>query len=128
MTTTFVIDDDAPILVEFKAQRPQAGAQEVMRGGLPSASEMAANVADQSVKALSTAMNTIHGMARRVTDTIKALPISQRPSQIEVEFGLKLDAQAGAVVAQAGTEASFTVKMTWEPDKPTRPERKRTSR
>ncbi len=113
MPTTFVIDDDAPILVEFKSQRPQPGAQEVMRGGLPSASEVVANVTEQSAKALNTAMNTIHGMARRVSETIKALPIAERPTQIEIEFGLKLDAQAGAVVAQAGAEASFTVRMTW---------------
>ncbi len=107
---TFTIDDDAPILVEFA---PRPGLQQV---ALPSPAELA----QQSAKALESAMNTIHNMARRVSATVKSLPIAERPSQIEVEFGLKLDAAAGAVIAQAGTEASFTVKLMWERREPKR--------
>ena len=114
---TFTMDDDAPILVEFAPRAPQPGLQETMRGW-PSAP--VGDIAEQSAKALNTAMNTIHNMARRVSDTIKALPMAERPSQIEVEFGLKLDAAAGAVIAQAGTEASFTVKLMWERREPKR--------
>jgi hypothetical protein len=120
---TFVIDEDAPILVEFTRRAPQAGAQEVMRGWPPSPAAAVANVAEQSAKAIDSAMSTIHNMARRVSATAKSLPIAERPSQIEVEFGLKLDAAAGAVVAQASTEASFTVKLTWERKEATRPAR-----
>jgi hypothetical protein len=46
-------------------------------------------------------------MARRVVATVKALSIAERPAKVEVEFGLKLDAAAGAIVAQAGVEASI---------------------
>ncbi|MEU4219717.1 CU044_2847 family protein [Actinoplanes sp. NPDC026623] len=35
------------------------------------------------------------------------------PDEIEVEFGIKLTAQAGAVLAKASTEAHFKVKLTW---------------
>lgn len=110
---TFTIDEGAPILVEFA---PRPGLQQV---ALPSPAELA----EQSAKALDSAMNTIHQMARRVATTVKALPIAERPSQVEVEFGLKLDAAAGAIVAQAGVEASLNVKLTWERKEARRPAR-----
>jgi hypothetical protein len=56
-------------------------------------------------------MSTIRAMAERVTATINS--ISERPSTVEVDFGLKLTAAAGALVASASTEASFLVKLTW---------------
>jgi hypothetical protein len=120
---TFTIDEDAPILVEFAPRAPQPGLQETMRGWPPSPAAAVAAVAEQSAQALDSAMSAIHNMARRVSATVKSLPIAERPSQIEVEFGLKLDAAAGAVVAQASAEASFTVKLTWERKETKRPAR-----
>lgn len=78
--TTFVIDDDAPILVEFTPRAPQPGTQEVMRGWPPTSAAAVANIAEQSAKAIDSAMNTIRGMARRVSETVKSLPITERPS------------------------------------------------
>jgi hypothetical protein len=101
---TFTIDEHAPILVEFKAA---PGLEHTTRG-LPSPTDLA----KQSEQAINAAMNTIHAAARRVVATIDAL--TERPSKVEVDFGLKLDAAAGALVAQASTEASFVVKLTWE--------------
>jgi hypothetical protein len=98
---TFTIDEHAPILVEF------APAPGVVRTALSPA-----DLAEQSSKALDSAMNTIHAVAQRVTATINS--ISERPSTVEVDFGLKLTAAAGALVASASTEASFIVKLTWE--------------
>ncbi len=105
--STFTIDESVPILVDF------APAPGVVRTALSST-----DLAAQSEKALNAAMNTIHGMARRVSATINAL--SERPTKVEVEFGLKLDAQAGALVAQARTEAGFNVTLTWERQQPRR--------
>jgi hypothetical protein len=100
--STFTIDENIPILVEFK---PAAG---VVRTALSPA-----DLAEQSRKALDAAMNTIHAMARRVNDTIGAIKISERPTTVEVDFGLVLTADANALVASASTEASFNVKLTW---------------
>lgn len=97
----FTIDEGAPILVELT---PRPGVQQV--------SLSPANIAEQSAKALDSAMNTIHHMARRVSATIDALV--DRPTQVEVEFGLKLEAEAGAFISKAGVEASLNVKLTWE--------------
>ena len=81
----------------------------VQRTALP---RSPAELAEQSAKALDAAMNTIHAMAKRVITTIDAL--TERPSKIEVDFALTLDATAGALIAAARTEASFEVKLTWE--------------
>jgi hypothetical protein len=39
------------------------------------------------------------------------------PYEIQVEFGLKLSAEAGAVLAAAGMEANYTVTLTWVKEK-----------
>lgn len=51
--------------------------------------------------------------AEAVIETFKALS----PDGLTVEFGLTVDAQAGAVFAKAGMGAHFTVTMTWTPTK-----------
>lgn len=38
------------------------------------------------------------------------------PETIEVEFGLKLDFKAGAVIASSGAEANFKIKLSWKRD------------
>ena len=102
----YTIDANEPILVEF-TKAP--GVEKVTRGMPPAAPP---NIAEKSAQVLSSAMNAIHNMAQRVKGTIDALP--DRPDTVEVSFGLKLDAEAGALVARAGTEASINVKLSWK--------------
>lgn len=68
--------------------------------------------AERSNKAIDTAMNTIKKMAQRVKELNDSVPIEF--SQIELEFGIKLDYEVGAIVARAGTEAAITVKLTYD--------------
>jgi Trypsin-co-occurring domain 1 len=35
------------------------------------------------------------------------------PESIELEFGIKLNAEAGAVIARTSAEGHFAVKLTW---------------
>jgi hypothetical protein len=51
-------------------------------------------------------------MARRVTATIDSLP--KQPKQIEVEFGIVLDMEAGAIIAKAGASATMNIKLILE--------------
>jgi hypothetical protein len=100
----FTIDENAPILVEF-AVRP--GAHDVGLVG-----DNIEELTEKSTEALDSAMNAIHKMARRVTETVEAL--AKRPSQVEVAFGLKLDAKTGALIAKAGVEANLNIKLVWD--------------
>ena len=57
-------------------------------------------------------MNTIYNTERQVTDTIESLDI--KPSSVEVEFGITLKGESGALIAKTGVEAAFIVKLTWK--------------
>jgi hypothetical protein len=46
---------------------------------------------------------------RSVLATLREL----EPDQHEIEFGIKLSAEAGVVIAKTAVEGHFTVKMSW---------------
>ena len=109
MTETTVESEGATILVEFDDLR-QTGVRQVSRGpgGIPE------ELAGKSARALDSAMGTIRSMAHRVTETVREIKVAERPDKVSVEFGLKLDAEAGAYIAKASTEAGFKVTLSWE--------------
>jgi uncharacterized protein YfiM (DUF2279 family) len=39
-----------------------------------------------------------------------------RPDSVEISFGIRLDAQAGALIAKTGAQGHFEVKLTWQPE------------
>lgn len=43
-----------------------------------------------------------------------------KPDQIEIEFGVKLNAETGALIAKASTEGQLTIKLTWSSGPPSR--------
>jgi hypothetical protein len=98
----FIPDPNAPILIEFA---PSPGMREVSLKG-PDLQKL-------SAEAMKNAMNTIYNTAREVTDSISALTV--KPSTVEVEFGITLKAESGALIAKGGADATFKVKLTWEP-------------
>jgi len=104
-------ENEVEILVDFGEEA--GGLVPVSKGGLGTLSVGTEELVERSKQALDRAMNTIQGMARRTIDAAKNL--TDPPDAIEVEFGIKLDVEAGAMVAKAGTEASITVKMVWRP-------------
>jgi len=99
--STFTINEDTPILVEF-APRP----------GVRQVSLSPADLAEKSAQALDRAMGTIRQMAQRVSALRVTLP--DEFTQVELEFGLKLEAEAGALISKVGAEASINVTLTWE--------------
>jgi hypothetical protein len=105
---------DITILVEFP-DRP--GVRQASIWNL-SKEELAA----KSREALDKAMNLIENMAQRASQLKDRIP--DNFTQAEIEFGVKLDYEAGALLAKAGAEGSITVKLTWEREKkpvPTQP-------
>lgn len=43
----------------------------------------------------------------------KLAGLAQAPSGIEISFGIKLSTAVGAIIAKAGGEANFSVKLSW---------------
>jgi hypothetical protein len=48
---------------------------------------------------------------RAVLAQLRAL--ADAPHEIEVEFGVKISAEASVIIARAGTEANFRVALKW---------------
>ena len=114
MPTEFEIDPNAQILIDFS----QPGVQPVS-GVMRMGPEKLDDLAEKSQKALNRAMSTVYQMAQQVTATMKALPPVDLPNNVEIEFGLKLDAEAGAYIVKSGIEATIRVTLAWErPEKP----------
>jgi hypothetical protein len=102
LMTTVHVEHAGVLLVEFA---PAAGLQQVALSP--------ADLAERSRIALDSAMSAIQSMAGRVCQSIDDL--AQRPAEVEVAFGLKLEASAGALIAKTSGEATLNVTMTWRP-------------
>ena len=61
-------------------------------------------------------MGTIRATAYHVAQTMDGLEDRVRPGEAEVEFGITLDAEAGAMLAKASTGAQIKVKPKWTID------------
>ena len=55
---------------------------------------------------------TIQTLANRTTEAINKLP--EKPSEFELEFGIKIDAEAGAIVSKVSTEGNLKIKLVWQ--------------
>ena len=106
MPTLEVEDEDDVILVEFENE-----------SGLRSVSNDPEELLEKSKMAIERSMATIQGMAKKAIKAIQGIPISERPSKVEFQFGIKMNGEAGAMVAKVGGEAAITVTMTWEHEK-----------
>jgi hypothetical protein len=42
--------------------------------------------------------------------------MTRRPDELEITFGVKLDAEMGAVIARTGIGGQLEVKLTWKAD------------
>jgi len=93
-TVTFDIED---------TDLTRSGPERVSRKGETIVAEL-----DES---LDQALASARPAAQAVLDTFRAMG----PDHVSIEFGLRLDVSAGAVIAKAGIEAHFTVTLDWDP-------------
>lgn len=64
------------------------------------------------------AQHTFEGAVEKVMPAVESVVERLRsaidaPDEVTVEFGIELNAQAGAILAAAGTTASLSVSVTW---------------
>lgn len=63
----------------------------------------------QAGQRLESALGSVRDAAQATLDTLTKLS----PETVEVEFGIKLAGEAGAMIAKTSAEGHFTVKLTW---------------
>ena len=98
----FPLEDGSSILVEV---------EDAEMGGVVRASRGSETIA-KAQKTFEEAMDKVKPAASTIIAKLRSLHDS--PDEIEVEFGLKLSADAGAFVASAGMEANYTVTLKWK--------------
>jgi hypothetical protein len=99
--TTFTPDENAPLLIEIT---PTPGVMEVAL----TPEELAAK-ADEVMQKV---MNAVHGVSRRFGDLYTNLP--DQFNQVELSFGIKINSEMSAIIAKAGVESTFSVKLVWQ--------------
>jgi hypothetical protein len=68
---------------------------------------------------LAKATGTLEDAMSRVRDAAAAAlaqfqDMVRQPDNVEIKFGVKLDAQAGAVIAKTGVQGHFEIKVAWK--------------
>lgn len=97
----FPLEEGGTIVVEVEQPKPEFGAIQV---GRPDAA------AEKATRTFSQALEQIQPAISAAVDKLRGL----QPDELSVEFGIKLNAQAGAFLASAGTEANFKVSIKWQ--------------
>jgi hypothetical protein len=98
----FPLEDGGSIIVEVEGTGGSVG---VVRGVRQD------EVVDRAKQSFETALEKLKPAAAAIIGKLRDL--SEPPDKIEVEFGIKLHADAGVVLAAAGAEANYTVTLTW---------------
>jgi hypothetical protein len=60
---------------------------------------------------LESALASVREAAQATLDVLSGLS----PEAVEVEFGIKLAGEAGALIAKTSAEGHFTVRLSWSP-------------
>jgi len=98
----FPLEDGTTILVEVDDSETGS----VVRSG------RVGDVVSKSQKTFEEAMDKVKPAASAIIAKIRSL--HDAPDEVEVEFGLKMSADAGAFVASAGVEANYKVTLKWK--------------
>ncbi|MEV8440582.1 CU044_2847 family protein [Actinosynnema sp. NPDC051121] len=100
---SFALPDDDAVLVEVEADGPEISP--VSRSG---------DVIRSAATSLDDALRHVRKAASTALANFREMDV--RPDEVQVEFGVKLTAQAGAVIAKTGVEGHLKIKLTWTRD------------
>lgn len=102
----FELPDGSRIVIESDELRGEPSGGVVKAGRLSEVAERAQESFEQTVE-------NARKAALVIVDKVRALHNS--PDEVEVTFGLKASGELNTlVVAKAGIEASYSVKLTWK--------------
>lgn len=101
----FKMDDGTPVYVEV-AQADGYDAERVSRGG--------ESVQRGFIEAETRFTETISRVKPAAEYVLNAFREMNAPDQITLDFGVKFNAKAGAVLASVDSEATFKVSLMWK--------------
>ena len=102
-------------IVQFETKQGKQVLVEVDEGRALHGEVLAANESGIAAKAKQSFEDALASVKPGIEAALQSLTnLVSKPQETEIEFGLKLDAAAGAIFARAGAEATFKVKLTWK--------------
>jgi hypothetical protein len=108
----FDLQDGGVIVVEVDEPEPEGGFELTARPG---------GIVTRTGQTFEDMLERIKPAASAIIGKLRGL--SDPPDEMTVEFGLKMSAEAGAVIAVAGAEANYKVTLSWK-RKPSKKDRK----
>jgi hypothetical protein len=102
---------DTPLLIEFSTN--QKGVENVSIFDFLNKNERD-KLKEKSNKALDKSMIIIQNLAERISDKINEINQTNRPKNVELDFGIKFDAELGIIIAKASMGATLNVKLIWD--------------
>ncbi|MCW8118935.1 MULTISPECIES: CU044_2847 family protein [Streptomyces violaceoruber group] len=108
-------------LVEF---RTEDGVRVVVEGVEDEDGARLVSRGDGPARAARTFEDSLDGVRAAAASALRVFRDgSLRPDAVELEFGVKLSAEAGAVIAKGSAEGHLVVRLNWSPEpSPTRTE------
>lgn len=100
----FTLEDGSSVLVEV--DEPEGSAIQ------PVASVSTGKLVYQAQVSLEQALDRVKPVASTVLNKLRS-GMTTPADEIEVTFGLKLSAEAGAIISSVGGEVTFEVKLKW---------------
>jgi hypothetical protein len=100
---SFRTEDGGEAVVEIDEQEP--GVVAVSRAG---------DAIAQATGSLETGLDRIRAVAQTTLDRLVAQP--RPPEEVTVEFGVRFNAKAGAVIAQTEASGHLKVSLVWRRD------------
>ena len=101
----FVLPDGSSIVAEVDDE--SIDSSRVMRGGAIAPSDIVVKANESFESALDRVRWAAEGLLARLTS------LASPPDEVAIEFGVKLNAETGAVIAKAATEANFKINIKW---------------
>ncbi|MFD5217999.1 CU044_2847 family protein [Streptomyces tendae] len=101
-------------LVEFKTED---GVRVVVEGVEDEDGARLVSRGDGPARAARTFEDSLDGVRAAAASALRVFRDgSLRPDAVELEFGVKLSAEAGAVIAKGSAEGHLVVRLSWSPE------------
>ena len=103
-------------ILQFRTEKDYSILVEVTEANVDEIQEAAiSDTIVQANQSFEEAIDKIRFIGGTIVDRLSTL--SQRPSEVEVEFSLKMSAESGVIIATGKVEANYTVKLKWMNEK-----------
>lgn len=98
----FPLEDGSYILVEIEESEPEESVGRIGRQE---------DILQKTEQTFETALDRIKPIANTIISKLRSL--NQPADEVEVKFGIKMNAAAGAIIASASVEGNYEITLKW---------------